>query len=401
MKYSFLKLLAGNFKRNPGRAKLGWYAEELVWQAFEDMPDEGFIDCHVHLMGMGTGGTGCWMNPGIRSWRHPLDHLKVMMYINASAIDDLRFADQQYLQRLFIQADDLPYPAKLMLLALDGVYTKKGEFSHEDTKFYVPNDYIYKVFESDPDRFIPCVSIHPYRKDAVEALEKWAKWGVRFVKWLPNVMGMDPSDAQCEPFYEKMREHDMVLLGYAGGESAIEVVKFKHLGNPLYYRKPLEMGVKVIIAHCASLGIGIDVESMLKKPTKNFNLFLRLMEEKAYEGLLFADISAITQINRMGTPLKTMLERQELHHRLINGSDYPLPALNAVISTRALEFLGYLNRRERVALNQLYKRNPLLFDFVLKRTLKHPDDPAKKFSASIFRDHPILDLTRVAAGGLL
>lgn len=401
MKYSFLKPLAGNFKQNPRRAKLGWYAEELIWQAFEELPAGTFVDCHVHLMGLGAGGTGCWMNPGILSWRHPLDHLKVMMYINASAIDDMRFADQQYLQRFLIQVNDFPFPAKFMLLALDGVYSKKGELSHQDTKIYVPNDYIYKVFESDPDRFIPCISVHPYRKDALEELEKWAKWGVRFVKWLPNIQGMDPSDPLCEPFYEKMHEYDLTLLGHAGSESAIEVVKFKGLGNPLLYRKPLEMGVKVIMAHCASLGMGLDVESKLKKPSSYFKLFLRLMEEKAFENLLFADISAITQINRMGTPLKTMLERDDLHHRLINGSDYMLPAVNAVISTRMLEILGYLNRRERVALNQIYKRNPLLFDFVLKRTLKHPDDRSKKFSASVFNDHPILKISQLATGKLV
>lgn len=138
MKYSFLKPLAGNFKQNPRRAKLGWYAEELIWQAFEELPAGTFVDCHVHLMGLGAGGTGCWMNPGILSWRHPLDHLKVMMYINASAIDDMRFADQQYMQRFLIQVNNFPFPAKFMLLALDGVYSKKGELSHQDTKIYVP-----------------------------------------------------------------------------------------------------------------------------------------------------------------------------------------------------------------------------------------------------------------------
>lgn len=336
MKYPFLRQIAGNFKRNPRHARLNWFAEILIENAFEDIPLDEFMDCHTHFMGIGTGGTGCWMNPRIRSWRHPLDYLKVMMYINASAIDDMRFADQQYIQRFLTQVYDFPQSGKFMLLALDGVYKKDGTYSREDTKFYVPNEYIYKIYQSDPDNFIPCVSVHPYRKDAIEELERWAKLGVRAVKWLPNVMGMNPSDELCEPFYIKMREYDMVLLGHAGGESAIEAIKFKPLNNPLYYRKPLDMGVKVIMAHCASLGVGIDVESCIKKPVSNFRLFLRLMEEKKYEKLLFADISAITQINRMGNPLKIMLQRGDLHPRLINGSDYPLPALNAVISTQFL-----------------------------------------------------------------
>lgn len=186
----------------------------------------------------------------------------------------------------------------------------------------------------------------------------------------------------------------MVLLCHVGKESAMEVVKFKPYGNPLLLRKPLDMGVKVIAAHCASLGMNFDLDSTFKLPTKNFKLFMRLMEEQQYEGLLFADISAMAQLNRMGIPLKTMLERTDLHHRLINGSDYPLPAVNSAVSTRVFEMLGFISSRERRALNRIYKRNPLLFDFVLKRSLKHPLNKEKKFTASIFQDHPQLQLSR-------
>jgi predicted TIM-barrel fold metal-dependent hydrolase len=394
MKYSFLTKLAGNFKKHPGDARLGWEAEHLIERAFMDIPDGEFIDCHTHLAGLGKGGTGCWINPDILNMKHPLDRFKLMNFINAAAIDDLSFADQQYLLRFRSLVRDFPYGGKFMLLAMDKAHSKDGEASTGDTKLYVPNDYIWEVYQSDPQHFIPCISVHPYRRDAVEELEKWAKRGVRAIKWLPNCMGMNPADARCEPFYEKMKEYDMVLLSHVGKESAIEVIKFKQYGNPLLLRKPLDMGVKVIAAHCASLGMNFDIDSTLKLPTKNFNLFMRLMEEKQYEGLLFADISALTQLNRMGIPLKTMLERTDLHHRLINGSDYPLPAVNAAVSTMAFASLGFLNAQERKALNQIYKRNPLLFDFVLKRTLKHPLDREKRFAGSIFRDNPLLQLSR-------
>ena len=395
MKYSFLKKLAGNYKKNPDMVDLGWKAEELIERAFIDIPEGKFIDCHTHIMGLGANGTGCWMNPDILSWKQPIDHFKTMIYINCSGIENMENADQEYLNRFIRLVDDFPYGGRFMLLALDKVYNKDGSENLKDTKFYVPNEYIYKLYQADPERFIPCISVHPYRKDATDELEKWAKRGVRAVKWLPNSMGMDPSDDLCEPFYEKMREHDMVLLGHAGEESAIEVIKFKQYGNPLLFRKPLEMGVKVIMAHCASLGTGIDIESSFKKPTKYYKLFLRLMEEKKYEGLLFADISAMTQINRMGMPLRTMLKRKDLHHRLINGSDYPLPAANAVISTNLFTALGFITKKEREGLNQIYKRNPLLFDFVLKRCLKDPLNHDYKFSAGIFQENTSLKLSPV------
>ncbi len=394
MKYSFLTKLAGNFKKHPQEAKLGWHAEFLLDKAFREIDDGGFIDCHVHLAGLGEEETGCWINPTIMNARHPLDRFKLMNFINASAVEDLSLADQQYLERLQNLVNDFPYNGKFMLLAMDKAYHKNGEANLSDTKLYVPNDYIFEVYLSDPDHYIPCVSIHPYRRDAVAELEKWAKKGVRAVKWLPNTMGMNPADPLCEPFYEKMKEYDMVLLSHAGKESAVEVMKFKPYGNPLLLRKPLDMGVKVIVAHCASLGTNFDLDSTLNRPMSNFNLFLRLMEEKKYEGLLFADISALVQLNRMGTPLKTMLERTDLHHRLINGSDYPLPAVNAVVPTRLFSALGYISSSERKGLNEIYKKNPLLFDFVLKRCLKHPLDKKKQFPSGIFQDHPLLGLSR-------
>ena len=104
----------------------------------------------------------------------------------------------------------------------------------------------------------------------------------------------------------------------------------------------------------------------------NFDLFLRLMSEKRYEGLLFADISAMTQYNRIGRPLTTILKREDLHERLVNGSDYPLPAVNLLIRTSALVRQGYITKDERACVNEIYDYNPLLFDFVLKRTMKLP-----------------------------
>lgn len=400
MKYSFLTKLAGNFKQNPGDASLGWEAKYLIDKAFMDLPEGSFLDCHVHLAGLGKSDSGCWVNPDILNMKHPLDRFQLMNFINASAVEDLSYADQQYLQRLQSLVTDFPYTGRFMLLAMDKAYDRNGEASPKDTKLYVPNDYIYEVYLSAPDRYIPCISVHPYRRDAVAELEKWAKKGVRAVKWLPNSMGMNPASKLCEAFYEKMKQYDMVLLTHVGTESAMEVLKFKQYGNPLLLRKPLDMGVKVIAAHCASLGVNLDLDSTLKLPVKNFNLFMRLMEEKQYEGLLFGDISAMVQLNRMGMPLKTMLDRTDLQHRLINGSDYPLPAVNAVVSTRAFAILGYINERERKALNQIYKRNPLLFDFILKRTLKHPLNKEKRFLGSVFQDRPQLQLSRPLKGKL-
>ena len=48
-----------------------------------------------------------------------------------------------------------------------------------------------------------------------------------------------------------------------------------------------------------------------------------------------------------------------------------------------------ITMEERGRLNEIYHYNPLLFDFVLKRTLRHPDTGAR-FPASVFELHPAL-----------
>src|SRR3989475_3145437 len=183
----------------------------------------------------------------------------------------------------------------------------------------------------------------------------------RMVKWLPNAMGIDPSDELCDPFYRKMREFNLVLLSHGGEEKAVEAQEDQRFGNPLLLRRALDHGVKVIIAHCAGLGDNEDLDSKNRMRVPNFDLFLRLMSEKRYEGLLFADISAMTQYNRIGRPLTPILQREELHERLVNGSDYPLPAVNLLIRTRALVPPGYITKDERGCLNGNYDYNPLLF----------------------------------------
>jgi mannonate dehydratase len=114
------------------------------------------------------------------------------------------------------------------------------------------------------------------------------------------------------------------------------------------------------------------------------------MDEKRYEGLVFGELSAMTQFNRSGK-LRTLLKREDLHERLVNGSDYPLPAVNLLIRTRPLVKQGYINADEADSLKEIYDYNPLLFDFVLKRTLKLPG-AAKGFPASVFMTNPSLSV---------
>jgi predicted TIM-barrel fold metal-dependent hydrolase len=385
--------IGGAFTRKPEELKdsVSPKAADLIKRAFGDIDAQRLIDHHTHVAGLGTGGTTAFVNPKMLSWAHPFHRLKFKVYLSAAGVKDVDRADAELIQRLVNLIKHIEHHGKHRLLAFDKNYQPDGSVNLEKTEFYVSNEYVFALAEQYPDLFVPNISVNPYRSDALEELEKWARRGARIVKWLPNAMGIDPLDPRCDPFYKKMQQLGLVLLSHGGEEKAVEASEDQKLGNPLLLRRALNHGVKVIVAHCAGLGDNQDLDSADKKRVGNFDLFMRLMDEKRYEGLVFGEISAMTQFNRIGKPLTTVLEREDWHERLINGSDYPLPAINILIRTRPLVRGGYIDADERESLNEIYDYNPLLFDFVLKRTIKVPGTN-KRLPASIFMTNTALGL---------
>jgi len=97
--------------------------------------------------------------------------------------------------------------------------------------------------------------------------------------------------------------------------------------------------------------------------------FARLMDEPAWRGRLMGDISAVFQVNRSPEVWRTLLVRADWHPRLLHGSDYPLPGMALLTSTGRLVREGVLSAEQAPGLELLRARNPLLFDFALKRQL--------------------------------
>ena len=366
---SLIDKVGGNFDENS--KPLSAEAQALVDSAFEGI--DGVVhDIHVHIIGVGNGGTGASVHPSFFKWTNLSKWVQMKIYMSASGLKDLKNVDQRYVRRLVRLARGVGRPYKVHILGFDKHYKFNGQLDEERTEIYVPNEYIYKLSREYSDIFVPVVSIHPYRKDAVEKLELWAKKGVRWVKWLPNVMGIDPSNEKIIPYYKMMKKYNMTLLTHAGEEKAVRVAGMQELGNPLLLRGALDQGVRVVVAHCASLGEGEDLDSKGREKMANVELFLRMMGEKKYEGLLYGGLSATNFINRLDGPLKSLLNRQEFHSRFIYSSDYPLPAVNILIPVKKMIKKGYLNRRDEKSLREIYSQNPLLFNFVIQRKLQHP-----------------------------
>jgi mannonate dehydratase len=294
-------------------------------------------------------------------------------------------------ERIAHLADEFPAGAKVMLLAFDYAYGADGKRREDLTTFAVPDAYAARVARSRPDRFEWIASVHPYRADAVAAVESAHRAGARAVKWLPQAMGIDLADARCVAVYAALRQIGLPLLVHVGEEQAVEGAGRHDLGNPLSLRHPLDAGVRVIAAHCASLGESPDLDAHpdpAKAPrARNFNLFARLMGESRYSRLLHGDLSATTQANRAAL-LPELIGARSWEGRLLNGSDYPLPGIMPIFSVQGFVREGMLDEAALPVLKELRHVNPLAFDFVLKRSLR---SRGERFPAAVFETRRYFD----------
>jgi mannonate dehydratase len=370
---------------NPCHARLPrrLASHDLVREAWSGIDAAQVWDSHAHLIGTGDSGSGVFVNPASASLLNPGQYARRLFFLNAGCVHDAPGSvDRAYVERMRNLVDGMRPGAKLLLFAFERAYDERGEPDREHTIFHVPDAYARDVAHRHPEEFEWAASIHPYRKDALEALGQAKRDGARAVKWLPSAMGIDPASPKCDRFYETVAKLNIPLIAHAGLERAVLGREAHDFGNPLRLRRALEAGVRVVVAHCASMGEDRDLDRGPHGPyVDSFVLFERLMKVSSYENLLHGDISAMTQVNRAGPALARVVENESWHARLLNGSDYPLPGVMPIFSVDYLVSLGMLEARAAPVLSEIRLHNPLLFDFVLKRRLR---SNGKALAAGVF-----------------
>jgi predicted TIM-barrel fold metal-dependent hydrolase len=353
------------------RAKLPNAAGELVDQALAGLDGAQLWDVHAHLLGTGDAGSGCWVHPHLDSGWHPLEALRKHVILRGAGVDARSSRiDHDYVQRLAWLADDFPRGARWLLFAFEHAHDDRGVVQPGHTTFHVPDAWAAHVAQQHAERFGWVASIHPYRSDALERLDRALAQGALAVKWLPSAMNIDLRDVRCMPFYQRLQCARVPLIVHVGEEKAVPGAGRDDLGNPLLLRLPLRHGVRVIAAHCASLGSALDIDQRVPTRRPAFELFARLMDEPDWHANLMGDVSALFQVNRSASSWRTVLTREDWHARLLHGSDYPLPCIRVLVQLGPLVRAGVLDEVDVAALEALRAHNPLLFDLVLKRRVR-------------------------------
>jgi mannonate dehydratase len=175
---------------------------ELVRRALEGLDLTRLVDTHAHLLGTGDGGSGCSVHPSLHQWWQPKEVLRRKGILNAACIDEDAVAsiDHAYVERLHALAADFPAGARWWLFAFDRAHDDAGRAVPDWSTFHVPDAYAAQVAQASGGRFAWVASIHPYRDDALPALEAALAAGAVAVKWLPSSMNLDLRDARCRPF---------------------------------------------------------------------------------------------------------------------------------------------------------------------------------------------------------
>jgi mannonate dehydratase len=362
---------------------------ELVAAAWEGLDPAEVWDSHAHLVGTGDAHSGIYVNPRMESVLNPALYARRLFFLNAGCVHDVRGSvDRAYVERIHNLLDAMRPGVKMLLFAFERAHDEQGRASLGETAFYVPDAYARDMARAHPQYFEWAASIHPYRGDAVEALEKARAEGARAVKWLPAAMGIDPASPRCQRFFEALQRLEVPLITHAGLERAVFGHDRQDAGNPLRLRRALDAGVRVVVAHCASMGEDADLDRGGAR-APSFELFARLMNDPRYDKHLFGDLSAMTQSNRAGPALARVIEEEAWHPRLLNGSDYPLPGVMPIFSVDYLVSLGLLEARAAPLLREIRLHNPLLFDFVLKRHLR---SRGRRLSAAVFQTRRFFQL---------
>jgi len=310
------------------------------------------IDAHVHMVGNGVAGSGGWLR--LKGWHRWLAGFMLrQLGVPASALEgDLEAIYAEILGKLVRESS----MDAVVLLAHERVHDPDGTPREDLGSMFVPNDVVLGLANAHPE-FLPGVSIHPARRDALDELERCLEEGAVLMKCLPNCQNIDFSETRFRPFWERMAEAGLPLLAHTGGEHTVPVINAA-LADPRLLRFPLECGVTVIAAHCATKSGALDPD--------HFDAWVAMLREFPN---LYGDISAMISLNRCGH-LRDCLP-DEIAPRILHGSDFPVPVLGHRLWLQGWIDRATFRRCQSVA-------NPLERDWQFKLALGFTEEIAMR-----------------------
>ncbi len=216
-----------------------------------------------------------------------------------------------------------------VLLAFDAAHADDGtipELPGSGARFgsdmYVSNSFVRDLCRRHPQRFLFGASVHPYRANAEELIAEVHAGGACLLKWMPLHHNIDVTDERTIDALRACADVGLPVLVHYNEEFTLtsQCPQFRAVGPLLRtLRKLRRQGdmPTVIVAHVAT-----PVWPWGARRPHN-ELIAALLGEFA-DAPLYADISALTSWAKVPY-LRRLARRQELHAKLLFGTDFPVP----------------------------------------------------------------------------
>jgi len=223
-----------------------------------------------------------------------------------------------------------PSVDRLVLLAFDEYHDDSGRPVGPAVRrrglgsdLYASNTLVRALCQARPDRYLFGASIHPYRHGSEDFLAEVAAAGAVLVKWLPAHQNISPTDPRTKACLRAAARLGLAMLIHYGGESSLtpQHAEFEDVRPMLAVLKELRQAGEMpvtLIAHAAT-------PTFRWQNSAGHQALISGLATDFAEAPLYAEISALGAVGRT-VWLRRLSNRADLQHKLVWGSDYPVPA---------------------------------------------------------------------------
>jgi predicted TIM-barrel fold metal-dependent hydrolase len=290
------------------------------------------IDMHVHALGVGDSGKGCWAS---KEFIGGSTFAAMLVSLKTSPFEATDEKLREVLLHAVEASEEVDYS---VLLAMDGV-CKNGRLVEAESHLVVPNDYVIEMARQNK-RVLLGASVHPYRlvDRMVAETERCIDKGAALFVWAPSGQQINPEDDRCIPFYLRLAREGVPLLCHAGTEFTTRTSDFRisSYNDPRKLIRALDIGVKVIMTHCMPSSPG----AVLQSDSGYFEELMQMLRDaEARRWELFADISACctpSRISYLERIVREIGEGRISPKRFLYGSDFPMPAVDINLFKKSL-----------------------------------------------------------------
>lgn len=196
---------------------------------------------------------------------------------------------------------------------------------------YTSNSLVRSACIARPDHYLFGASIHPYRRDALAAVDEVFGAGACLLKLIPLHQNVDMRDARTIALLRRCAELGLPVLLHFGPEFTLRTNCAAHGELPPLLQTLRELRrtgamPTTIIAHVAT-------PVMPWGPWRHYRTLLDALTGEFADAPLYADISALLSWGKVWS-LRTLARRQDLHAKLLFGSDFPVVMATAWLHWR-------------------------------------------------------------------